>query len=66
VPQNAIVYEDVEARVWVVGDDGAIVARRIATGRISDGMVEVRSGLSPGEKIVTSGALFIDRAGGTG
>jgi hypothetical protein len=25
-------------------------------------MVEVREGLSAGEKVVTSGALFIDRA----
>jgi cobalt-zinc-cadmium efflux system membrane fusion protein len=66
VPQSAIVYEGEEERVWVARDDGTIVARRIVTGRISDGMVEVRSGLSPGEKIVTSGALFIDRAGGTG
>jgi hypothetical protein len=28
-------------------------------------MVEIRSGLSSGEKIVTRGTIFIDRAGGT-
>jgi hypothetical protein len=28
----------------------------------ADGMVEILEGLSPGEKVVTSGALFIDRA----
>jgi membrane fusion protein, heavy metal efflux system len=61
VPQRAIVYEGDSARVWVA-DDGTVAARPIRTGRIADGMVEVLAGVSPGEKIVTSGALFIDRA----
>jgi cobalt-zinc-cadmium efflux system membrane fusion protein len=62
VPQRAIVYEGDTARVWVAEDDGTIAARPIRTGRIADGMVEVLAGVSPGEKVVTSGALFIDRA----
>ena len=62
VPQRAIIYEGDTARVWVAEDDGAIAARSIRTGRIADGMVEVLAGLAPGEKVVTSGALFIDRA----
>jgi membrane fusion protein, heavy metal efflux system len=62
VPQRAIVYEGDTARVWVAEDDGTIAARSIRTGRIADGMVEVLAGVSPGEKVVTSGALFIDRA----
>jgi cobalt-zinc-cadmium efflux system membrane fusion protein len=61
VPQSAIVYEGDAARVWVAGD-GTVMGRSIRTGRISDGMVEILSGLSEGEKVVTSGALFIDRA----
>ena len=36
--------------------------RQIRTGRSRDGMVEVLAGLKPGEKVVTSGTLFIDRA----
>ena len=62
VPQRAIVYEGDTARVWVAQDDGTIAARSIRTGRIADGMVEILAGVSPGEKVVTSGALFIDRA----
>jgi len=62
VPQRAIVYEGDTARVWVAGDDGAIAAHSIRTGRIADGMVEILAGLTLGEKVVTSGALFIDRA----
>ena len=62
VPQRAIVYEGDTARVWVAEDDGTIAARSVRTGRIADGMVEILVGVSAGEKVVTSGALFIDRA----
>ena len=62
VPQRAIVYEGDTARIWVAEDDGTIAARSIRLGPISDGMVEILAGLSAGEKVVTSGALFIDRA----
>ena len=62
VPQSAVVYEGEEARVWVAHDDGTVAARSIRTGRNSNGMVEVSAGLNPGEKVVTSGTLFIDRA----
>jgi len=65
VPQSAIVYEGDTAHVWVAGDDDTIAARSVRTGQIADGMVEILAGLSPGEKIVTSGALFIDRAAGS-
>jgi len=62
VPQHAIVYEGDTARVWAVGEDGTIAARSVRVGQITDEMVEILGGLSPGEKVVTSGALFIDRA----
>jgi cobalt-zinc-cadmium efflux system membrane fusion protein len=62
VPQEAIVYEGEKARVWVAGDRDTLALREIRTGRTSDGLVEVLAGLSPGEKVVTSGTVFIDRA----
>ena len=65
VPQGAIVYEGDAARVWVARDDGTIEARNVTTGQTSDAIVEIRAGLSAGEKVVTRGTLFIDRAGGT-
>jgi len=61
VPQSAIVYEGETARVWVAGD-GMVAGRSVRPGRSTDGMVEILAGLSEGEKVVTSGALFIDRA----
>lgn len=65
VPQEAIVYEGDVARVWVAGADHTLALREVGVGRTRDGMVEIRSGLSPGENIVTRGTIFIDRAGGT-
>ena len=62
VPEAAVIYEGDTARVWVAQDGGTIASRQIHTGRIVNGMVEVAAGLEPGEKIVTSGTLFIDRA----
>lgn len=62
VAQSAIVHEGLEAHVFVAGNDGSLALRPIHTGRSSGAMVEVLDGLSAGERIVTSGALFIDRA----
>jgi membrane fusion protein, heavy metal efflux system len=65
VPQSAVVYEGDQARVWVAGGDGSLALRQIRVGRTADGLIEVTSGLSAGEKVVTKGTVFIDRAGGT-
>jgi len=62
VPQSAVVYEGDIARVWVSRADGSIELREIKTGRANGNMAEVVTGLDAGEKIVTRGALFIDRA----
>lgn len=62
VPERAVVYEGDTARVWVAMKSDVIASRQIRTGRTMNGMVEVLAGLEPGEKIVTSGTLFIDRA----
>ncbi|HLX82192.1 MAG TPA: efflux RND transporter periplasmic adaptor subunit, partial [Burkholderiales bacterium] len=62
VPQGAVVYEGADAHVFVAREDGTIAARPVHVGRSRDGMLEVVSGLSGGEKVVVSGTLFIDRA----
>jgi len=63
VPEDAVVREGDTARVWVANDaDKTIALREIHTGQTIDGMVEVVDGLHAGETVVTSGALFIDRA----
>jgi cobalt-zinc-cadmium efflux system membrane fusion protein len=62
VPEEAIIYEADTARVWVAREDGTLTLRQIQTGRVSHGKVEAVAGLTAGEKVVTSGSLFIDRA----
>jgi cobalt-zinc-cadmium efflux system membrane fusion protein len=62
VPEGAVVYEGDSAHVWVLGKDQSLVIRPIRVGRVSDGFVEVVDGLKPGERVVTKGSLFIDRA----
>jgi len=65
VSQSAILREGEAARVWVVNPSGGLALREIKTGRSNGDMVEVVSGLNTGEKIVVSGAIFIDRAATT-
>jgi len=63
VPESGVIYEGSEARVWIVADDGTLALRRIRPGRAANGLLEVLdAGVKPGEKVVASGALFIDRA----
>jgi cobalt-zinc-cadmium efflux system membrane fusion protein len=63
VPKQALIYEGERVRLWVVHDDDkSIELRQIETGLINADVVEVRTNLKAGEKIVTKGSLFIDRA----
>jgi cobalt-zinc-cadmium efflux system membrane fusion protein len=60
VPEAAIVREADQAHVWVVRPGGILDVRRIRTGRSNGAVTEVRQGLAEGERIVTTGSLFID------
>jgi membrane fusion protein, heavy metal efflux system len=62
VPKQALIYEGDHARLWVAHDDKSIELRNIETGLTNGDLVEVRTNLKPGEKIVARGSLFIDRA----
>lgn len=62
VPISAAIFRGAEAHVWVALPENRFELRRIEAGMRQDGMVEVRAGLAAGERLVTGGALFIDRA----
>lgn len=62
VPREAILYEGNAARVWVTRPDKTIEMRPISPGLSSGRMIQVIDGLKPGEKVITKGSLFIDRA----
>jgi cobalt-zinc-cadmium efflux system membrane fusion protein len=62
VPREAIVYEGDAARIWVAADDKSIELRRVELGLTNGNLVQVVNGVKTGEKVVTKGTLFIDRA----
>ena len=62
VPKQALIYEGDQVRVWVARDDKTIELRQIKAGLANGDLVEVKGNLQPGERVVTRGSLFIDRA----
>jgi cobalt-zinc-cadmium efflux system membrane fusion protein len=62
VPREALIYEGNSVRVWVAHDDRTIELREIKTGLINGNMIQAVDGLRAGERVVTKGSLFIDRA----
>jgi membrane fusion protein, heavy metal efflux system len=62
VPKQALIYEGERVRLWVAHDDKSLELREIRTGLTNGDLVEVRTNLKAGEKVVTRGSLFIDRA----
>lgn len=63
IPAEAVIHEGETARVWVVRPDGLLQARTITAGDAQDSTIAVLAGLKSGERIVTSGALFVNEAG---
>lgn len=59
VPQTAIVVRGQLTGVFVVAADGTAQFRIVTTGTESEGMVEILSGLSEGDEIVTSDAASL-------
>jgi cobalt-zinc-cadmium efflux system membrane fusion protein len=67
VPRDAIIYEGDAVRVWAVRDtDNAIELRRIKVGLTNGKVVEIVEGLTPKDRVVTKGSLFIDRVAAGG
>lgn len=62
IPESAVMHDGDSVRAYVVGADGTLAARAIRVGRQAGGMLEALDGIKVGEKIITAGTLFIDRA----
>jgi len=62
VPADAVIYDGDSARIWAVRPDGAMVAKPVKLGVENGGLLEALSGVAAGDKIVTKGSIFIDRA----
>ncbi len=57
VPRSALIDNDEETFVFVVDDEGLAHRKRVETGYSDRGMVEIISGISEDERIVTVGQL---------
>ncbi len=63
VPREAVIYEGDAARVWVAAGEGrSLELRNVQLGVTNGRVIQVLQGLKAGEKVVTKGSLFIDRA----
>ncbi|NBS45193.1 MAG: efflux RND transporter periplasmic adaptor subunit [Acetobacteraceae bacterium] len=62
LPISALIHRGAETHVWAALPDQRFELRRIKTGTRAGDMVEVTEGLQPGDRVVTGGALFVDRA----
>lgn len=61
VPRAAVVLEGHKASVWVLKPGNVVESRRVRTGIIDGGNIEVLEGLALGERVISRGSLFIDR-----
>ncbi len=60
VPQGAIVFRDGKPGLYVIGAQDKVHFVQVTTGEhFSGGLVEVRTGLKPGSRIVTQGGGFL-------
>jgi RND family efflux transporter MFP subunit len=59
VPLESVVSSDGYSYVFVLSEDNTVARRRIETGAIHDGSIEVVNGVEPGERIVNKGAGFL-------
>ena len=62
VPVNAIIREGETAVVWIekAGDDMLFLRRPVMIGMEQNGLIQVRDGLKPGERVLSRGAIFVD------
>ena len=63
VPSAAVIHEGDAARVWVLGTDGLLHGRGVKTAEAEAGHTRIVGGLRAGDRVVTSGALFVNEAG---
>ncbi|WP_417690399.1 efflux RND transporter periplasmic adaptor subunit [Pseudidiomarina sp.] len=57
LPERAVVPLDTRHFVYVVGDDNTAKERQITIGRRKPGIVEIISGIEPGERVVSDGLV---------
>lgn len=59
VPERAVIASQGQQYVYVVGEQNRIERRSVALGRRNNGQVEITSGLSDGERVVSEGTVSV-------
>jgi len=62
IRDQAVASDQGRTFVWVVGEDGKVGQRNVATGPLEDGLRIVREGLQPTDRVVINGLMAV-RAG---
>lgn len=60
VPRSAVVWRTGGAGVFVLKEDDSVSLSPVVTGQQMDDFVEITSGLTAGEKVVSEGAAFLN------
>ncbi|KLV48635.1 hypothetical protein SK32_02075 [Citrobacter sp. MGH100] len=60
IPSKALIDTGTEQRVITVDNEGRFVPKQVAVFHESQGLTAIRSGLSEGENVVSSGLFLID------
>lgn len=63
VPSQSVIREGDSARVWIQISANRFRCVDVTLGESHNGRVDVTSGLKGGEKVVTTGAIFVNEAG---
>ena len=59
VPLMSVVMQDGYAYVFVLGNDRAVTRRHVQTGTVRGDLIEIVSGVTPGEYVAEKGAGFL-------
>ncbi|MBR0655446.1 efflux RND transporter periplasmic adaptor subunit [Plastoroseomonas arctica] len=62
VPASALIHRGAQVSLWEAIDDTRFILRSVRVGPQIGGYVQVTEGLEDGARVVSGGALFIDRA----
>ena len=59
LPIASVVIQDGYSYVFVVGENNVVARRHVETGIVKDNLIEIVSGVQPGERVVVKGAGFL-------
>lgn len=59
LPTNAVLRNGTMSSIWIQTSPNTFKSRMVETGQEGDGFIEIKSGLQPGDAVVSSGAYLL-------